>query len=131
MPAFLPKALRALAVAAILVVPAAAKAQGDVVYSPSELDNPPKLVSQEMTARLLAKSYPAALQKAGVTGDVQIQFVVDETGKVDESSIKVLTSTVPALADAAKGIVGQIKFRPGQLQGKPVKSVVLLPIAYK
>ncbi len=127
------QALRALLLAAavLFAAPTVALAQDDTVYSPSELDTPPKLTSQEMTARLLARSYPATLQKAGITGTVQIQFVVDESGKVDPASVKVLSSSVPALADAAKNIVGEIKFKPGVLAGKPVKSVVLLPIVYK
>lgn len=114
-----------------LLVPATLVAQDATVYSPSELDQPAKLSSQEMTARLLARSYPAALQRAGVTGTVQVQFVVDETGKVDASTIQVLSSTVPALAEAAKTVVPEIRFRPGQLNGQAVRSVVLLPIIYR
>ncbi len=122
--------LRLLAVLAF-IVPAAAKAQDATVYSPSELDKPAALSSTEMTARLLARSYPAALQRAGVTGTVQVQFVVDQTGKVDPTTVQVVSSTEPKLADAAKAIVPEIKFKPGQLNGQPVKSVVLLPIVYK
>ncbi len=121
------------AVAALLVcMPFTAQAQdATTVYSPSELDVQPRLSSTEMTARLLARSYPAALQRAGVTGTVQVQFVVDASGKVDQTSVKVLSSTVPQLADAAKGVVPEIRFRPGEVGGKPVASVVLLPIVYK
>jgi hypothetical protein len=38
---------------------------------------------------------------------------------------------VPQLADAAKKVVEEIKFRPGQVKGQAVKSMVLLPIVYK
>lgn len=122
--------LRLLAVLAF-IVPAASKAQDATIYSPSELDKPAALSSTEMTARLLARSYPAALQRAGVTGTVQVQFVVDQTGKVDPTTVQIVSSTEPKLADAAKGIVPEIKFKPGQLNGQPVKSVVILPIVYK
>ncbi len=123
--------LRRLFAVVLLSVPAALHAQDETIYSPSELDKPASLSSTEMTARLLARSYPSALQRAGITGTVQVQFVVDQTGKVDPASIKVLSSTVPALAEAAAGIVGEIRFRPGQVKGQPVKSVVLLPIVYR
>ena len=125
------RALRALALVLVLALPAQLQAQAETVYSQSELDTPPKLSSQEMTARLLAKSYPPALKSAGVTGTVQVQFVVDEAGKVEPNSVKVLSSTVPALADAAVAVVGEIKFKPGVLKGQPVKTAVLLPIVYK
>lgn len=125
------KSLGRLYAVLAFIVPMAAQAQDATVYSPSELDSPAKLSSQEMTARLLARSYPAALQRAGVTGTVQVQFVVDQTGKVDPATIQVLSSTVPALAEAAKGVVPEIRFKPGQLNGQPVKSVVLLPIVYR
>lgn len=125
------KSLRRLLAAVAFAVPSLVQAQDNTIYSPSELDRPAALSSQEMTARLLARSYPPALQKAGVTGTVQVQFVVDQTGKVDPSTVQVVSSTVPALADAAKGVVPEIKFRPGQLNGQPVKSVVMLPIVYR
>ncbi len=124
-------ATRRLLAVVLLSIPAALHAQDETVYSPSELDKPAQLSSAEMTARLLARSYPAALQRAGITGTVQVQFVVDQAGKVEPATIKVLSSTVPALAEAAAGIVGEIRFRPGQVKGQAVKSVVLLPIVYR
>lgn len=131
MPHLAARALRALTLLLALALPAQLQAQEETVYSQSELDTPPKLSSQEMTARLLAKSYPPALKSAGVTGTVQVQFVVDAAGKVEPNSVKVLSSTVPALADAAVAVVSEIKFKPGVLKGQPVKTAVLLPIVYK
>ncbi|MCC7002211.1 MAG: energy transducer TonB [Gemmatimonadaceae bacterium] len=123
--------LRLFAALAFVSLPSMVWGQEEQIYNPSELDSPPRLSSQEMTARLLARSYPADLQKSGVTGIVQVQFVVDKTGKVDPNSIKIVSSTVPQLADAAKKVVEEIKFRPGQVKGQAVKSMVLLPIVYK
>lgn len=125
------KSLVRFAAVLAIALPAAAKAQDATIYSPSELDKPAALSSQEMTARLLARSYPAALQRAGVTGTVQVQFVVDQTGKVDPTTVQVVGQANADLAAAAKGVVPEIKFKPGQLNGQPVKSVVLLPIVYK
>ena len=124
------RSFRLLAVLTFLV-PAAAQAQDATVYSSSELDRPPALVSMELTASLLARSYPPALQRAGITGTVQVQFIVDQMGKVEPTSIQIVSSTLPALSEAAKGIVSEIRFKPGQLNGQPVKSAVILPIVYK
>ncbi|MFN0098231.1 MAG: energy transducer TonB [Gemmatimonadaceae bacterium] len=123
--------LRLLAAVAFVGFPSMVWAQDEQIYNPSELDSPPRLTSQEMTARLLARSYPANLQKSGITGIVHVEFVVDETGRVDPKSIRIVSSSVPQLANAAKKVVEEIKFRPGQVKGQPVKSMVLLPIVYK
>lgn len=114
----------------ILAAPTTLRAQNDV-FSQSELDTPTRLASQEVTARLLARSYPPALKRAGVTGTVELQFVVDATGKVEPNSVKVLESSSSELAETAKSIVTEIRFRPGVAKGQPVRSVVTLPIAYQ
>ncbi|MHB1297461.1 MAG: energy transducer TonB [Gemmatimonadaceae bacterium] len=115
---------------AVLSLPTAARAQGTAFEQP-QLDVPPKVASPEMTSRLLARSYPAALKRAGVTGTVNVEFVVDATGKVEPSSLKIVDSTSPELAAAAKSVVPEIKFKPGERQGKAVRSIVVLPIVYK
>ena len=128
---FVLRAILVVLPAVLLAAPADLKAQDETVYSQSELDTPPKLSSAEMTSRLLQRSYPPALRNAGITGTVQVQFVVDAAGKVEPASIKVLSATAPQLADAAKSMVEEIKFKPGQIKGQAVKSVVLLPLIYK
>lgn len=121
-------------IAAIVVtatlLPVAARAQ-DEVYNLQQLDRQPKVASNEMAARLLARSYPPALKRAGVTGTVEIEFVVDATGKVEPTSLKILDSTSPELTEAAKTAVPGIRFTPGEKKGKAVRSLVSLPITYK
>ena len=115
---------------ALLVAARPLQAQGDIV-SQAELDTPPRLASQEVTARLLARSYPPALKRQGVTGTVQLTFVVDAAGKVEPSSVRVVESSSEQLAEAAKSVIGEVRFRPGVKDGQPVRSVVTLPIAYQ
>ncbi|MBX3174779.1 MAG: energy transducer TonB [Gemmatimonadaceae bacterium] len=118
-----------IALAAVLT-PSLATAQGAIVAQ-SDLDTPPRLASQEMTARILARSYPPALKRQGITGNVELEFVVDESGRVEGPSVKVVESTNPELADAAKSVIEEIRFRPAQAGGKAVRTVVTLPITYK
>lgn len=118
-----------IALAAVLT-PSLATACGAIVAQ-SDLDTPPRLASQEMTARILARSYPPALKRRGITGNVELEFVVDESGRVEGPSVKVVESTNPELADAAKSAIEEIRFRPAQAGGKAVRTVVTLPIAYK
>jgi protein TonB len=126
---FVPSRLAAIALIATLL-PLAAQAQGEV-YNLPELDRHPKVASVEMASRLMARSYPPALKRAGVTGTVEVEFVVDATGKVEPSSIKILDTSSPELGEAAKSAVAGIKFTPGEKNGKPVRALVSLPVIYK
>ncbi len=111
-----------------LLAPRSSEAQS--VYGQNQLDVPTKVASTEMTSRLLARSYPPALKRAGVTGTVNLEFVVDTTGKVEAASVKVVDSTSPELAAAAKSVVPDLKFKPGRVKGQAVRSTVSLPIVY-
>jgi protein TonB len=123
---------RLMLVAGILLAAAAAPAQAQGEAFPlNQLDTPPRLASQEMTARLLARSYPPALKRAGVTGMVQLEFVVDSAGRVEPASIKVVDATSDELAAAARSVATDIRFRPGVRQGQRVRAIVSLPIAYQ
>ncbi|MCL4213423.1 MAG: energy transducer TonB [Gemmatimonadales bacterium] len=115
----------------VTAIPAGAQAAADQVYGPSELDELPRFASKERTARLLAESYPSNMRRMGVTGMVQLQFVVDAQGRVESSSIKVMSASAPQLAQAAQRVAAEIEFTPALIQGRPVRTLVLLPIVYK
>ena len=116
--------------AAVGAVPSVAAAQ-DKIYAAEELTTKPKLASSARTAQLVQKSYPAKLRDAGVDGTVQVQFIIGADGKVESSSVEVLSASVPALAEAAKEVAAKIEFSPGKVNDAPVRTRVLLPIVYK
>jgi periplasmic protein TonB len=121
----------AVVAAAALFSPASARAQdAKKVYDLSEVDAMPKMMQQGYVAKIMEAAYPANLKKAGVGGAVQVEFVVDETGKVDPSSIDAISS-VPALAEAAKQVAPKIEFSPAKVKGTAVKSRVVLPLVFK
>jgi periplasmic protein TonB len=115
---------------ALMFGASALSAQSDAL-SQSELDTPTRLASTEVTARILSRSYPPNLKRQGVTGTVELQFVVDATGKVETSTVRVLESSSTELTDAARAVIGEVRFRPGVKSGQPVRSVVTLPISYR
>lgn len=123
--------LRLAILLTVAAIPAAAQTASDQVFGPSELDELPRFASQERTARLLAESYPSSMRRLGVTGMVQLQFVVDAQGRVESSSIKVMSASAPQLAQAAQRVAAEIEFTPALVQGKPVRALVLLPVVYK
>ncbi len=118
-------------VAALLVLPATVRAQdANKVYDLSEVDVMPKLMSQQYFARIMQDAYPASLRKAGIGGAVQMEFVVNASGKVDASTIDAM-SNVPALLEAAKGLAPKLEFQPAKVKGTAVKSRVILPLVFK
>ncbi len=97
----------------------------------SELETMPKFSSAGATARLIQKSYPDALKRAGVNGTVQLAFVVSAQGKVEAGTVEVIAASAPALGEAAKQIADKIEFTPGTIKGEAVRARVLLPLIYK
>lgn len=120
-----------LAFVTVGVTATEARAQDDKIYAISEVQNPPKLTSNALAAKLIQESYPADLKSRGVGGMVEIQFVVDSKGKVDPSSVEILDATQTALGEAAKKVVSRLDFSPGKVNGAGVKTKVVLPIIYK
>jgi protein TonB len=113
-----------------LIAPVALRAQGEA-HDMSELETMPKFSSAGATARLIQKSYPDALKRAGVNGTVQLAFVVSAQGKVEAGSVEVIAASAPALGEAAKQIADKIEFTPGTIKGEAVRARVLLPLVYK
>jgi protein TonB len=128
-----PLRLSAAAAALAVIGPfaATAEAQSDKVYAISDVQAPPKLSSTATAARLIQDSYPADLKNRGVGGMVELQFVVDDKGKVDPGTVEVVDATQTALGEAAKKVVARLDFNPAKVNGTPVRVKVTLPIIYK
>lgn len=75
--------------------------------------------------------YPEALEKARVEGDVIAQFVVDETGRPDTSSFKVLKSSNALFTQAVKAVLPAMRFEPAEVGGHKVRQLVQIPFGFK
>ena len=95
---------------------------GAEIYSISELDTPPKPLVRK------APVYPPDLKKEKVTGVVNIEMIVDESG--DVISMTVLTSSHPDFTKAALVALPEWKFEPGTKDGEVVKTLVRLPLTF-
>ena len=73
--------------------------------------------------RTLSPRYPDICKTAGVEGRVVIEFYVDETGKVDQSSITILSS-IPCLDQVCINEIKKSKWKPAR-QGKEKVGVYL------
>jgi TonB family protein len=110
--------------------PSALRAQGDA-HEMSEVETIPRFSSPSAASRLIAKSYPEQLKRAGISGSVQLEFIVSASGRVEPGSVQIVAATVPALGEAAKAIAEKIEFTPGTIKGEPVRTKVVLPLSYK
>ncbi|MFH1197224.1 MAG: energy transducer TonB [bacterium] len=79
----------------------------------------------------LAKNvkYPVEAKEAKIQGKVMVKVVVDEKGKVVETTI--LQSVSHGLDEAAINAIKATKFTPGEKDGKKVKAEVVIPISFK
>ncbi|MBI4626609.1 MAG: TonB family protein [Verrucomicrobia bacterium] len=103
-------------------VPAADPSRGPT-YDIGQLDRPPRPSSQPRPA------YPAELRKAGLSGEVQVEFIVDAQGAVREA--RAVNSTWREFESAAIEAVSKWKFLPGQKDGRPVGARLRMPIVFR
>jgi TonB family protein len=68
--------------------------------------------------------YPAALKSAGIGGEVSAQYVVDETGRINMRTFKVLKSSDPQFTAAVKEVLPKWRLDPATRQGRKVRQLV-------
>lgn len=91
-------------------------------FAMNQLDQRPKM------NRAVPPAYPAAMAKAGISGDVTVELVIDATGNVAQA--RVLGSSRPEFEAAALKAVTQWKFDPGQKNGRMVNTRVTQKIEF-
>ena len=68
--------------------------------------------------------YPRRLERSGLGGEVQIQFVVRSSGKVDMDSFKVLKSTHELFTEAVRNWIGGVTFSPAMIGQTAINQLV-------
>jgi len=98
-------------------------ALADKYYEVRELDAIPIPLAN------IEPKFPTDALANGVTGVVQLEMFVDETGQVE--SLRVLDSTIPGVFDqAAIDAFAQQKFQPGIKDNAPVKTHLKLVVNF-
>ncbi len=99
----------------------------NVYNSVDELPSFPGGISQWLSQNL---QYPPIAQENGIQGTVVVQFVVEKNGSL--SDVKVIRSKDPSLDNEALRVVRNMpKWKPGKLNGSPVRVSFTLPITFK
>jgi TonB family protein len=83
-----------------------------------------------MVRRAVAPTYPPAMLRNRVEGEVLVQFVVNESGVADMSTFRVVRSTNIEFTEAAKAAIQATRFSPAKLNGNSVRQVVQQPITF-
>ncbi|WP_438480601.1 energy transducer TonB [Oleiharenicola lentus] len=77
---------------------------------------PPKILKQAHPR------YPSSLSRNGTSGSVVVAFVIDTQG--DVAKAEVVRSTNPGFNQSALDAVKQWKFKPGEIKGVKVNTLV-------
>jgi TonB family protein len=74
--------------------------------------------------------YPAALLRAGITGNVRVEFTANADGSV--SKVRILESDHPDLAEASRVAIEQWRFKPWTVDSdKPAKHKIIAPLIFR
>jgi protein TonB len=77
-----------------------------------------------------APEYPTMLKESGVEGQVLAQFVVNESGRYEGGTLKILNSSNPAFTAAVKDALPRMRFSAAQIGGKKVQQLVQMPFQF-
>jgi TonB family protein len=92
---------------------------------------PPALLNASEVQRQLSRRYPGDLRDAGVTGEAVLRFRIRADGTVDPYSIEIASATLAPFGDQAALVAETMRFRPAELDGRPVAVWALLPIGFR
>jgi protein TonB len=89
---------------------------------PVELDNAPRTRFQA------APHYPLGAKTAGLTGEVLVEFIVDENGHVIDPHVR--RSTDRVFEESTLRAVAKWQFEPGRRAGRIVRFRMAVPVVF-
>ena len=101
---------------------------GSPVYELRQVRDQPRPRNPAMLRASLQRLYPDRLRQMGVRATVQVRFLIDEQGEV--LSPRVTNSTNAEFDAVTMEAIRVLRFTPGMIEGRPVKTWVELPIQW-
>ena len=98
----------------------------EVVYSVLQVDE-----TVERYESSAAPVYPPELSARGTEGKVEASYVVDTTGRVDTTTIRVMQSDDPRFTESVRTALAETRFRPAKRAGKAVRQLVQQRFRFK
>jgi periplasmic protein TonB len=100
-------------------------------YIASVVDRQAELTNRRDLPRLMRRLYPSSLQSVGAGGRVIVQFVVGTNGRIDMSSVKVISSTNAAFEGPTKEALSEFRFRPARIGDRTVRMLTQMPVVWE
>ncbi len=95
------------------------------VFLETRIDQHPEFVS---SPPLL---YPQAMRQAHIEGRVVVRAIIDTTGRIEPTSVKILETPNPGFDQAVRFFVLHAFYRPARVHGRAVRVLVNIPIDFK
>jgi protein TonB len=111
--------------------------QGEEVPDPggtfiaAVVDRQAELRNRRDLPRVMQRLYPNALQDAGVGGRVVVQFVVDTNGRVDMSTVKVMSASHDGFVGPTRDALREFRFSPARMGDRSVRMLTQMPIVWE
>ncbi len=103
----------------------------NATYTANAVDRIAELRDRSELPRTMRRLYPSHLRDAGVGGRVVVQFVVTAEGRVEGSSVRVLSAAHPELGEQTRRAVADFRFRPAQKGSRNVRQLVQMAIDWQ
>ena len=97
---------------------------GSEVYAEAIVEERPELLSAPPPV------YPPLLRQAGIQGRVVLRAIVDTTGRVEPTSVRIVKSPSTGFEQPTKDWVMKALFRPARMHGRAVRVFINLPVDY-
>jgi protein TonB len=102
------------------------------LVTPTMADTPAKGVHQDydqppVPLHITQPRYPPEAFNKGISGTVELEILIDKTGRVAKTRV---VRSIPELDAAAIRCVTKWRFRPAQKGGEPVASVASAPVTF-
>jgi TonB family protein len=131
------RTLAATLVAVVLVIASCEAPRPDPLSPAAEASPSPAATTaftETKPATMLEGSpmpvYPAILREAGVEGEVLVSFVVNESGEVDPSKIRIIRSTHELFAAAVRKALPAMRFIPAESNGRKTSQTQEQPFTF-
>ncbi len=103
------------------------------IFDGAEGNNQSEWRGVDLQTRIVTSArprYPESLRQAAIDGTVLVRFVVDTTGRVDMSSVAVVSSTHDLFTRAVRDALPGFRFKPAESGGQHVRVLAEMPFEF-
>ncbi len=103
------------------------------IFDGTEGNNQSEWRGVDLQTRIVTSArprYPESLRQAAIDGTVLVRFVVDTTGRVDMSSVAVVSSTHDLFTRAVRDALPGFRFKPAESGGQHVRALAEMPFEF-